>query len=188
MAARCGDWGRKRTLIRLCPRDVIKLLTTGESSCVQLVRVVSTTGPGREIDQSRTARDLTVLLRQPAMTEDVELEGWRTTQVRFERQSLLLFVPCAYKPTEGNRAWPQADRDLGIVEPVGSEAEPSLKKCNAQPVGVEDSSFGGARRFYPAKRQCTLATVVAGKVKEPRREQNCCSNRVDEDQSSQRNL
>src|ERR1700690_575856 len=53
VAAMCGDSERNRTLIRLWPRAVIKVLTTGESSWVHRVRVVRTTGPGRETDQSR---------------------------------------------------------------------------------------------------------------------------------------
>src|SRR5882724_3818774 len=53
VAAMWGDSERKRTLIRLCPRAVIKVLTTGESSWVQRLRVVRTTGPGRDTDHSR---------------------------------------------------------------------------------------------------------------------------------------
>src|SRR5262249_12926617 len=46
-----GESGRKRTLNRLCPREVISVFTTGVSSWVHSVRVVSTTGPGREMVQ-----------------------------------------------------------------------------------------------------------------------------------------
>jgi len=56
VAARCGDSGRKRTLSRLCPREVIRVLMTGGSSCFHWVQVVSTTGPGRTMVQLRDFR------------------------------------------------------------------------------------------------------------------------------------
>ena len=51
VAAMFGESGRKRTLSRLCPREVISVLTTGVSSWAHSVRVVNTTGPGREMVQ-----------------------------------------------------------------------------------------------------------------------------------------
>src|SRR5580692_8458310 len=56
VAAKCGDSGRKRTLSRLCPREVIRVLMTGGSSCFHWVQVVSTTGPGRTMVQLRDFR------------------------------------------------------------------------------------------------------------------------------------
>src|SRR5580704_270473 len=56
VAARCGESGRKRTLSRLCPREVIRVLITGGSSCLHAVQVVSTTGPGRTTVQLRDLR------------------------------------------------------------------------------------------------------------------------------------
>src|ERR1700677_2697370 len=56
VAARCGDSGRKRTLSRLCPREVIRVLMTGGNSCFHCVQVVSTTGPGRTTVQLRDFR------------------------------------------------------------------------------------------------------------------------------------
>src|ERR1700681_3512298 len=56
VAARCGDSGRKRTLSRLWPREVIRVLITGGSSCLHWVQVVNTTGPGRTTVQLRDFR------------------------------------------------------------------------------------------------------------------------------------
>ena len=53
VAAMCGDSGRKRTFSRLCPRDVISVVTIGGSSCRQWLEVVSTTGRERTTVQLR---------------------------------------------------------------------------------------------------------------------------------------
>jgi len=58
VAAKFGESGRKRTVRRLCPREVISVFTTGVSSWVHSVRVVSTTGPGREIVQFRSGFEI----------------------------------------------------------------------------------------------------------------------------------
>src|SRR5215467_6943653 len=60
VAERFGESGRKRTVRRLCPREVIKVLTRGVSSWVHSVRVVSTTGPGRESIQLRSGLEISL--------------------------------------------------------------------------------------------------------------------------------
>src|SRR6185369_2381233 len=60
VAERWGEFGRKRTVSRLCPRDVISVFTKGVSSCVHSVRVVSTTGPGRESIQLRVGFEISL--------------------------------------------------------------------------------------------------------------------------------
>src|SRR5439155_24692474 len=58
VAARLGEAGRKRTLNGLCPREVMRVLTTGDSAWVHSVRVVKTTGPGREMVQFLSGLDI----------------------------------------------------------------------------------------------------------------------------------
>ncbi len=53
VADRLGESGRKRTVSRLWPREVMRVFTTGVSSWVHSVRVVRTTGPGLESVQLR---------------------------------------------------------------------------------------------------------------------------------------
>src|SRR5215469_13791639 len=60
VAERFGESGRKRTVRRLCPREVISVLTSGVSSWVHSVRVVSTTGPGRESIQLRLGLEISL--------------------------------------------------------------------------------------------------------------------------------
>src|SRR5579864_1320301 len=60
VADRWGESGRKRTVNKLCPREVISVLTNGVSSCVHSVRVVSTTGPGRETVQLRLGLEISL--------------------------------------------------------------------------------------------------------------------------------
>ena len=58
VAAKLGESGRNLTVSRLWPREVISVFTTGVSSWVHSVRVVSTTGPGREIVQFRSGFEI----------------------------------------------------------------------------------------------------------------------------------
>jgi hypothetical protein len=60
VAAKFGESGRNRTVIRLCPREVISVFTTGVNSWVHSVRVVSTTGPGLEIVQFRSGFEISL--------------------------------------------------------------------------------------------------------------------------------
>lgn len=122
------------------------------------------------------------------MTENIELEAGSTTQIGFKGKSFFLFVPRTNEPLEGNRARPQADGHLGIVEPVRGETEVCLKEGNAEPVRVENAPFAGTGGFNPAKRHRTPAAVVPGKVKKPPPQKNRGTDRVDEHQASHRTL
>lgn len=115
---------------------------------------------------------MAVALRQPAMTEDIEMEAGRVVQVSLKSKRLFLPVPDAEKPLERDGARPQPDGHPGVIEPVGGKTETRLKKSLAQPTSVQHLAFTGTGSFNQVQRRSTLAAVVARKIEKPYRQQS----------------
>ena len=157
-------------------RAVIRVLTTGESSWVQRVRVVRTTGPGREIDQSRRLRSqLAVALRQPAMPEHVQMEARCAVQVASKVDSFLLLVPDADKPLERDGTRSQTNRYAGVVEPVSGETEAAPEAKSYPASGRRAFVLCWNRRFDPVQGRGAFAAVIAGKIKNHTARQHHCA-------------
>src|ERR1700730_12436077 len=127
---------------------------------------------------------MAVSLRQPAMPENVQPKAGSAVQIGLKGQSLLLPVPRADEPFEGNRPRFQADGYSRIVEPVRREAEAGLQKSHTQPPRIQDFSLVATRRFHPAQRIRSPAPVIAGEVEKPCHQEKNRTERVDEHQAS----
>ena len=122
------------------------------------------------------------------MTKHVQVEAGGAVQVSLKSKSFLLFVPDADKPIEGDRAGSQADSHPGVIEPVSGEAETGLEKSQAQPTGVQHLALAGTGGLDPVQGHGTFPAVITGKIEKPHREQGNRTERVDEHQTSHRDL
>ena len=170
VAARCGDSGRKRTLSRLCPREVIKVLTTGGSSWVHCGRVVKTTGPGlpetTRGNRPRSAGCRSVNQRWRKISRGKPGAKSRSAS---KVSGLFLLAPDPEQPLKRNGPRTEAHRHPDVVKPVGGKSQAGLQAGGTQPAGLHDAAFAGAGGVDPAQGLNAAAIVVAGEGEVPRR-------------------
>ena len=67
----------------------------------------------------------------------------------------------------GQSARPKLHGQVRIFEAAGRELQAGMEPVTTEPAPVEDASFAGARRLYPAQCLGSFAAVVGGKQEVP---------------------
>ena len=84
------------------------------------------------------------------MPDHFQVEGWGSAQVCLEGKCLLLFVPAAEEPLNGQCARTELHRYVGVFEAARRELKSGVKAVTIVPARIEDASFTGAGGLDPA--------------------------------------
>src|ERR1700730_1382443 len=102
------------------------------------------------------------------MPHNLKMKAGRAAQVGLEGQRFFLFMPVAQQPVDRHGSWPELYGDVSIFEAARRELQASMQAGTVLPLRVEDASFAGAGRLYPAQRFGSFVAVVGGEEEIPR--------------------
>jgi hypothetical protein len=128
----------------------------------------------------------TAAMSTPAVPDHIEPDIGGSAEIRFERQSFFLFVYATENPVYRQRPGPEFHGDAGVLETARSELQTGVKTGAIEPAGVNDTTLALTCVLDPAKRFGSSAAVVSGEEQIPSRQNDECTDHVDDKQASHR--